>query len=390
MPKKIKINIEKGSISVYAIATIFCFIFILSGVFTSSSSIRKNQLKTLLKIKEIYASQIDKADEIAEKRRLDSQKVANNLGIVISTTENKDLTDNYGNKITIPAGFHIVTTTEDSTVEYSYSEDGIPAVQDGIVVADGDGNQFVWVPVGTINNKADDPNGVTTAITLARYTFNIGNYNSITKKYDGDGSIVSTVTDGDTAIETYFKELASSTYGNTTAKNLGEFIIKAKTNGGYYIARYEASNNNGVVESKSNVTVWNNITQPDAATASRAMYVENNDFVSDLVNSYAWDTAIVFIQTYGDSDYSMQTSLNNDLANTGTRDDGTTDKVCNIYDMASNTFEWTTDTSTYTNTPCVRRGGSYYDTYYCASLRGSYATSFSNSTFSFRPILYVT
>lgn len=67
MYKNGKYHLEKGSVAVYAIATVFCFLFILSGIFTSSASIRKNQLKTLIKIKEVYAQQIYQVDEIAEK-----------------------------------------------------------------------------------------------------------------------------------------------------------------------------------------------------------------------------------------------------------------------------------------------------------------------------------
>lgn len=49
---------EKGSIAVFAIATVFSLIFILGGVFAASTATRKNQLRTLLKIKEIYAQEI--------------------------------------------------------------------------------------------------------------------------------------------------------------------------------------------------------------------------------------------------------------------------------------------------------------------------------------------
>ena len=60
--------------------------------------------------------------------------------------------DEYGNNITIPAGFRIVKNGE-SDVEYGYSGDASsPTVQDGIVIEDveagGAGNQFVWIPVG--------------------------------------------------------------------------------------------------------------------------------------------------------------------------------------------------------------------------------------------------
>ena len=52
-------NFEKGSISMYAVATVVFFVIILSAVFATSGSIRKNQLKTLVKIKEIYAQEIE-------------------------------------------------------------------------------------------------------------------------------------------------------------------------------------------------------------------------------------------------------------------------------------------------------------------------------------------
>ena len=97
----------------------------------------------------------------------DTPKIENNLGDTISTTENTDLKDSFGNKITVPAGFFIVTPTQDNTVEYDYSDDGTPVVQDGIVIEnEADGNQFVWVPIGDIKNK----DGSSTTIKLGRYS----------------------------------------------------------------------------------------------------------------------------------------------------------------------------------------------------------------------------
>ena len=71
---------------------------------------------------------------------------------------------------------------------------------------------------------------------------------------------------------------------------------------------------------------------------------------SDLMNSYAWDTAIVYIQTFsGDTDYSYQTSKN--TSSSGPKNTGnlvtTNDEVCKINDMASNCCEYTTEYSTY-------------------------------------------
>ena len=305
---------------------------------------------------------------------------------------NQDVVDRYGNKITIPAGF-IVVPDGTSNVEYTYTGDKKPAVQDGIVIQDGDENQFVWVPVGTINNKEGDSRGATSTIDLARYNFDI-----TVDRPDGDigqasivgtGKVQDVVTDHDAPILDFTEELASSSYGNTPAKNLEVFKSKSIEKGGYYIARYEASYRDGIrpyskessdnfeslaAATKEEGNLWNYINQPDAADAARAMYDENGNFTSDLVNSYAWDTAIVFIQMYSEqTTYSMQTSKNRaeeeDMDfdfNTGERLQ-TTDKVCNIYDMASNLMEWSTETYASELYPCETRGGNvaFLSNIYC-------------------------
>ena len=71
--------------------------------------------------------------------------------------------------------------------------------------------------------------------------------------------------------------------------------------------------------------------------------------------------------------YSMQTSKNRaeeeDMDfdfNTGERLQ-TTDKVCNIYDMASNLMEWSTETYASELYPCETRGGNvaFLSNIYC-------------------------
>lgn len=59
MSKKKILNLEKGSIAIYAIVTVIFFLIILNVIFFTSSNIRKNQLITLLKIEEIYSQEIN-------------------------------------------------------------------------------------------------------------------------------------------------------------------------------------------------------------------------------------------------------------------------------------------------------------------------------------------
>ena len=331
-----------------------------------------------------------------------TSKISTLVGTVVD--KNTKAEDAYGNKITIPKGFKVVAHgTVAGSATYTYSGDNIPAVQDGIVIENGtDGNQFVWVPVGTIKNK----NNTTSTITLGRYSsFTATNGIYTPAQVASVENCTQTVTIGGN-----FQELSTSREGNSaedstaqnaTARNLKEFISTTLSNGGYYIARFEASGTASKITSKYNQKVLVDITQPNAAKLAREMYEEvkeNNELVyaSDLVNSYAWDTAIVFIQTYSvKTDYARHNESKTTKAFTATGKND--DKYCNIWDMSGNASEWTTEYSANSGTssfnPCVSRGG-YYDT--GNGLAGNFTSyrSFLNATYSnsnsgLRPLLYV-
>ncbi len=287
---------------------------------------------------------------------------------------NTELEDSFGNKITVPAGFKITSDSPNS-------------VTGGIVIEDVDagttataGSQFVWIAVGDVYT---DTNGTKTNIELCRCGFDEnGQKVSVEDGYEYQLTVVrANMPNGmpdvakDSQINYYraftFAEEETSREGsstqNATAKNLRNFLSNASK--GYYIGRYEARTTvqrtttgdaTTIVTEKIEDPVYNYVTQLQASERSRNMYASEN-FESDLVNSYAWDTAILFLQEFDDRadksiKYSLQTSLNNSVSQTGT----TTDKICNIYDMASNCYEWTTETA-INNTnpasiPCVERG----------------------------------
>ena len=117
------------------------------------------------------------------------------------------------------------------------------------------------------------------------------------------------------------------------------------------------------------------------------MYGETENLTSDLANSYAWDTALVFFQKCsGDTRYSQQNSLNTGtVANKGT----TNDVKCNIYDIASNCWEWSTETSKNQEYPCTLRGGGVNDKSFLASNRYAGSIDLCDSYSSFRPIIYL-
>ena len=309
------------------------------------------------------------------------------LGTVTgSETKNTTVKDSLGNQVVVPAGFKVVNKDANVT--------------DGIVVEDVShsataGSQFVWIPVGDV---IKDSAGNKETITLGRYVFNADESGSVntelSKTEPGDQLKTSS------SASNYFIEgLKDSTTSNTHAKDIEDFKNKVtNTTHGYYIGRYESRKNGTQLTVKASDTVYNNITQPDAATVSRGMYSSDSNFESDLMNSYAWDTAIVFLQKFDNrankaslKPYSRQNSLNTSLASQGTNnlEVSKQDVICNVYDMASNCWEWTTETYSDSTYPCTLRGGNYYYSGYYTSFRVDNVTSRSDDFISFRSLLYM-
>ena len=279
--------------------------------------------------------------------------------------------------VKIPEGFYHVegTTVTGGLVISDEKDDDLSNLKGG--------NQYVWIPVDGILGEEGKTvqNAVEGEIILGRYVF------------DSNGDIDTTLTPTTLGGELKTSSTISYNYtesstgnGNTVAKDIEGFIQSVRQNGGYYIARFEASQNTETnkAESKYDKTVWNSINQPNAAIACQDLYAGVN---SDLMNSYAWDTAILFIQKYGQSNYSRQdgNSINSSLQNTGKSGD----VQLNVYDMAGNCYEWTTETSSRSSYPCVDRGGGYNTSIYYTSYRYGYSTSGSFTNFSFRPLLYL-
>ena len=402
-------NLKENGITLIALIVTIVILLILAGVtltavFSDNGIIKRArdaQTKTDQGVQKDLEPMGELEDLInknsGENKEENAVKISTLVGTVVD--KNTKAVDAYGNKITIPKGFKVLPHgTEAGSTTYTYSGDNIPAVQDGIVIEnETDGNQFVWVPVGTINNKSGDSKGATSTITLGRYSDFAMTNGAVASGQPVQVASVENCT-REVSIGTFCKELCSSSSSeNTTARNLAEFISITLEKGGYYIARFEASGTTSKIESKYNQKVLGNITQPTAANLAREMYgeIKENDklvYASDLVNSYAWDTAIIFIQTYSiEIDASSYASKNKStsFANTGISND----KYCNIWDMSGNAKEWTTEYSSDSDfVPCTFRGGYYITDFGQALAFTSARTSTSapdRRCESLRPLLYV-
>ena len=338
-------------------------------------------------------TQAQKAKDETEKARIEEERRITDYESYLNSYsgENTEFTDSLGNKVVVPAGFRVVNPTDN--------------VEDGIVIEDvvhqkTKGSQFVWIPVGTGIKKKD---GSTFDITLGRYVYKEdGTIDTALSKIEPTGQLKMS-----SDSENYYTEgLKDSETPNAHAKNIEDFISKVNNQThGYYIGRYEArttklrsSKNEKLTQItvKSNDYVYNYITQIQAAEISQGMYTDDK-FISDLMNSYAWDTAIDFIQKCDDGiendskPYSRQNSLNTGgVAEKGTNNQITKDIMCNIYDMASNCLEFSTETCSYVHGRATSRGGYFLgDDRYYTSTRNSVNTANGDVYNSFRPILYL-
>ena len=281
-----------------------------------------------------------KEDELRELTALEAAMNRNN----------EDYYDTNNDKAVIPAGFAVSQVEGENTIE------------DGLVIIDSNGNEFVWVPV---NNYSE----------FVRQDF--GNQNIPENSFIITGSA-----DGK-----YYEPTPENTNGITeeTKKEVLEMYNSIMKNKGFYIARYETGNEggkfnestkqwegNGKAVSKKNVTVWNyicwsnsrNILEENggAVEKSRNLSKENNytSVTSTLCYGVQWDAVMRWISedsniakylkdSSGKGNYDV-----NKIIPTGSNENY---KIKNIYDMAGNVYEWTMER--YGITGIVTRGDSF-------------------------------
>jgi len=256
----------------------------------------------------------------------------------------------YNNPV-IPAGFVAANTTDANWSNLSTDYDK------GLVIQDSSNNQFVWVPVDGTN------------VPYAKWCTTGAAYNN--------ASI------SDDTVPTGF----SVTNITTTYK-------------GFYIARYESSNNSGKVASKK-ASPWVNINYIDSKT-----YAENMDttygydiskVATNLITGAEWDTAMKWIQNLGTSVTDSRTWGNHNdsmapanIGNGSVQISGYSNnwKAKNIYDLAGNTLEWTNEIY---NSYRVFRGGNCYDSGSAspAALRSYNIATVVSNYIGFRVVLYI-
>ena len=386
---------QKGITLISLVVTII-ILLVLAGVAIGTLSGDNGLIKRAQEAKE---KSIQSSDE--ELRQVSQLEAVTHL-------EDYDYTDKDGKKIKIPKGFAV------SSVEGEKNE------SEGLVIIDTKGNEFVWIPCTVVEYEACKTRN--TSWPSWEYT---------NRTWSDD--------------EMYNKGLKSITDLGTAGYSTGFYVARyeagipeemkgayVNTDGGTYTTTAQKNKKEYIPVSKKGVQAWNCISQTNAKAVSQKIVPGK----SYLINGAAWDVMIKKINTatgksitnstdwgnyyntksekyskintlYAKHDYNSnsgwtiattyQKGLVKDIApgGSGTRLElatGASDdfKAYNLYDVAGNMWEWTTEQST--DNHAVIRGGSFINdgSDVPASLsNGNGGVGGSYFNFGFRVVLYM-
>ena len=427
MQMKNKVKSEKGIMTMYVTIAVVTFTIILVALFSLAVATRKNQIKTLIKIKEVYEQDNNKKEQIymEQKRKLP-----------------------------------YTSNTKPYYPDDTFERDSNTNLKNGLVIRDSNGNEYVWIEVpkslyansnyNTETTTADQKPTKSTDYDKIEYCLH-----KYTDYYRRNKN--GTLTD---YTDTYYSD-ATTGLTSTQYTDLKQKMLKSVyENGGFWIGRYEAgietnrtaSGTPAVAPISKPGTIENPVYPYTYVTCSQAQTLANmkttENYTSSLMFGVQWDlvlkhievkevekgTALATIQRalrtdskdWGNcynasftinrgkyADYTssklsttwtpynqttsnnfvnsnsvkqVQSSSNGILLTTGASD---ACKKMNIYDLAGNVSEWTLEyTATYP--PCAIRGG-YYRNYgynYPASTRDNYNTTTSGDITGFRSSLF--
>ena len=312
---------------------------------------------------------IVKAKEAAETTAAAQEKEAMERNLLEKELENSLSTPAVEptDGVKIPTGFYYVGGTKASGIVISDNKNDKNKYRNQKVVGtDLLGNQYVWIPCTTDSSSSD--------LQYARTEWGV--------EVDGDDNsraIKDELTLTDASV-TYSDADTANGINADVSKEIVAQIKAEKASvaqyGGYYIGRYEVGRNSDTAVVKYNQTPYASITWSTAYGLAKKI-ITNSEVNSYLCSSYAWDTAVNFIQNnstaknYATSIEGFNGNWNpqavkdpsgNVIKPAGTSQQlntGLTTQFCNIFDMGGNEAEFTTELNPGTSETVVVRGGRY-------------------------------
>ncbi len=350
--RKTKKEFNKG-ITLIALVITIIVLLILAGVSIATLT-GDNGISTKA---QTAKTETEKASE-EEQIKLAAMNAAMNTEKYDYETGEKD-EDGNPIKVPIPAGF------APTQIE------GQNSVEDGLVVVDSKGNEFVWIPVKNGDEYKRNTTYADTSVSeLAKYDTD----------YLPDGITVGEGKEGE-------KEK--------------EIVTNA---GGFYISRYEAGAEGGKLEettwkekptlvSKKGATVWYYIAQEDCKKEAKK-FINNNDVKSGLITGIQWDVVMDFVNGRNDGKGNSFNVTKDDkgrkTGSVATSGQNEADKVCNIYDLEGNCYEYVAEKNDCnTGYPYVSRGCNYNSSYDDPASYRNDRSGIALSDTSFRLVLYI-
>ena len=314
---------------------------------------------------------IVKAKEAAETTAAAQEKEAMERNLLEKELENSLSTPAVEptDGVKIPTGFYYVGGTKASGIVISDNKNDKNKYRNQKVVGtDLLGNQYVWIPCTTDSSSSD--------LQYARTEWGVE-----VDGADNSRAIKDELTLTDSSV-TYSDADTANGINADVSKEIVAQIKAEKASvaqyGGYYIGRYEVGRNSDTAVVKYNQTPYASITWSTAYGLAKKI-ITNSEATSYLCSSYAWDTAVNFIQNnstaknYATSIEGFNGNWNpqavkdpsgNVIKPAGTSQQlntGLTTQFCNIFDMGGNEAEFTTELNPGTSETVVVRGGDYND-----------------------------
>ena len=337
-------------------------------------------------------TQAQRAAQETEQAQVEEQRQLAMLEATMNT-ENQPYTDKNGDTATIPAGFAVSQIEGENTID------------DGLVIIDANGNEFVWVPVD-YNREIDD----FAEIFVRREGYSNGSLQSyLSKCGEADSSGIN-----------QYLENVSKQETKTTQAEAQAMYASVKENGGFYIGRYEAgkdSKDNVIVKKGADVydcIPWSangyNMQETEGTTGGAVELARNFDTVnnytsvtSTLIYGVQWDAIMKWMKDIENKNVEGKMYIQDSIGmgwhsdNSGRAvhqtgidvDSNKSNCVNNIYDLAGNVYEWTMES--YGTASRINRGGNWYFSASEAptSARNFSDPSLSNNSIGFRLALYL-
>ena len=388
MKNKLSYIKGKNGITLIALVITIIILLILAGVSIAMLT-GNNGILTQAKLakENTQAAKEDEENKLANNNNYINEQLGNAVpGEIVSETKKDNYVDSNGDKATVPAGFTVSKIAEEQKVSeglviYDIPESEIANVDwttknvDGAYNVQILYNQFVWIPVASERDYQRD--------------FSYPSY-----YYANNSWMLSETTPADsTYTDTgYLPADIQPTTDDATNNETAERNAVLKYNG-FYIARYEAGQDDSNLVSKQNAIVYTNKPQTDFKVLGKTMYGESSIYVkSAMCSGIQWDMVMKFVDGKTDGDgNTYNVRIYNPSRHKGDKTEAgknIADKVQNIYDLEGNCWEYVAEKNN-TKDPFVYRGGAYdYSSYKRASTRLNNNCG-ANSYATFRPVFYI-